>query len=120
MKTLISTIALVACFGFVGSALAQDAMAPAADAMAPMAADAMAPMSAPVSGDMMSTMMTPNQMLEACLKNAGMLADAMAQDAGKKTCNDAMALAMGTPMAGDAMAPMGGDAMAADPAAKPM
>jgi hypothetical protein len=123
MKTLISTLALVACFGFVGSALAQDAMAPAADAMAPMAADAMAPMAAdamaPMSGDMMSTMMTPNQMLEACLKNAGMLADAMAQDAGKKTCNDAIALAMGTPMAGDAMAPMGGDAMAADPAAKP-
>lgn len=115
MKTLISTLALVACFGFAGSALAQDAMAPAADAMAPMAADAMAPM----SGDMMNTMMTPNQMLEACLKNAGMLADAMAQDTGKKTCNDAIALAMGAPMGGDAMAPMGGDAMAADPAAKP-
>ena len=115
MKTLISTLALVAAFSFTGSAFAEDAMAPAADAMAPMAADAMAPM----SGDMMNTPMTPNQMLESCLKHAGMLADAMAQDAGKKTCNDAVALAVGTPMGGDAMAPMDTNGMAADPAAKP-
>jgi hypothetical protein len=104
MKTLIAAALCVA--GMMGTAFAEDAMAPAADAMAPM------------SGDMMNTMMTPNDMLAACLKNAGMLADAMAQDAGKKTCNDAMALAMGAPMmGGDAMAPMDTNGMAADPAA---
>jgi len=100
MKSFISTLALAATFGFGGVAFAEDAMAPAADAMAPM------------SGDMMSTMMTPNDMLAACLKNAGLLADAMAQDAGKKTCNDAMMLAMG-PMSADNMAPMATDSMAA-------
>ena len=106
MKTLISTLALAATFGFGGVAFAQDAMAPAADAMAPM------------SGDMMNTMMTPNDMLAACLKHAGMLADAMAQDAGKKTCNDAMMLAMAAPMGTDGMAaPMATDGMAADPGA---
>ena len=108
MKTLISTLALAAAFGFGGVAFAEDAMAPAADAM-----------STPMAGDMMNTMMTPNDMLASCLKHASMLADTMAQDAGKKTCNDAMALAMGTPMGGDAMAPMSTDGMAADPAAKP-
>ena len=111
MKTLISTLALAATFGFGGVAFAEDTMAPAADAMAPM------------SGDMMNTMMTPNDMLASCLKHAAMLADTMAQDSGKKTCNDAMALAMGTPMGGDAMAtdgmsaPMATDGMAADPGA---
>lgn len=112
MKMLIAAALCVA--GMTGIAFAEDAMAPAGDAMA-----------TPMSGDMMNTMMTPNDMLASCLKHAAMLADAMAQDAGKKTCNDAMALAMGTPMGGDAMAPMGGDAMApmatdgmaADPAA---
>lgn len=73
---------------------------------------------APMSGDMANTMMTPNDMLASCLKHAGMLADTAAQDAGKKTCNDAFTLAMGgdamgsAPMSGDAMAPMSGDAMA--------
>jgi hypothetical protein len=115
MKTLIAAALCVA--GMMGAAYAEDAMAPAADAMAaPMATDAMStPMA---SGDMMNTMMSPADMLAACLKHAGMLADAMAQDAGKKTCNDAMALAMGTPMGGDAMSPMATDGMAADPATK--
>jgi hypothetical protein len=102
--------------GMMGPVLAEDAMSTpmSGDAMAPMSGDAMAPM----SGDMANTMMTPNDMLAACLKNAGMLNGTEAQDAGKKTCNDAMALAMGNmsaPMGGDAMAPMNG--MAADPGA---
>jgi hypothetical protein len=109
MKTFIAAALCVA--GMMGTAFAEDAMAPANDAMS-------APMATPMSGDMMNTMMTPNDMLASCLKHAGMLADAMAQDAGKKTCNDAMALAMGTPMGGDAMAPMATDGMSADPAAK--
>jgi len=104
MKTLIAAALCVA--GMSGAAFAEDAMAPAGDAMAaPMASDAMAPM----SGDMANTMMTPNQMLEACLKHAGMLDGMDAQEAGKKTCNDAMAMAMGT----DAMAPMSTDGMSA-------
>lgn len=102
MKTLIAAALCVA--GMTGAAFAEDAMA------TPMAGDAMA---TPMSGDMMNTMMTPNDVLAACLKHAGMLADAMAQDAGKKTCNDAMSLAMGTPMGGDAMAPMATDGMSA-------
>lgn len=102
MKTLIAAALCVA--GMTGAAFAEDAMS------TPMAGAAMA---APMSGDMMNTMMTPNDMLAACLKHAAMLADAMAQDAGKKTCNDAMSLAMGTPMGGDAMAPMATDGMSA-------
>ncbi len=107
MKTLIA--AALCAAGMVTPALAEDAMAPmAGDAMsAPMSSDAMA------TGDMANTMMTPNQMLEACLKHAGMLDGMAAQEAGKKTCNDAMALAMGTPMGGDAMAPASTDGMAA-------
>jgi hypothetical protein len=95
MKTLIAAALCVA--GMMGAALAEDAMAP-------------------MSGD---TMMSPNQMLEACLKNAGMLDGMDAQEAGKKTCNDAMALAMGdhsmmsSPMSDDAMAPMATDGMTA-------
>lgn len=103
MKTLIAAALCVA--GMTGAAFAEDAMS------TPMAGDAMAtPMA---SGDMMNTMMTPNDMLASCLEHAGMLADAMAQDAGKKTCTDAMSLAMGTPMGGDAMAPMATDGMSA-------
>jgi hypothetical protein len=108
MKTLIAAALCVA--GMSGAVFAEDAMS------TPMSGDAMA---TPMSGDMMNTMMTPNDMLASCLKHAAMLADTMAQDAGKKTCNDAMALAMGTPMmGGDAMAPMSTDGMSADPTAK--
>lgn len=104
MKTLIAAALCVA--GMTGAALAEDAMA------TPMATDAMAtPMA---SGDMMNTMMTPNDMLASCLKHAEMLSGMDAQEAGKKTCNDAVALAMGTPMiGGDAMAPMATDGMSA-------
>lgn len=113
MKTLVAAALCVA--GMMGTALAEDAMAPAGDAMS-------SPMSTPMSGDMMNTMMTPSDMLAACLKHAAMLSGMDAQEAGKKTCNDAMALAMGTPMSppmgGDAMAPMSTDGMSADPAAK--
>lgn len=100
MKTLIAAALCVA--GMMGTAFAEDAMAPANDAM-----------SIPMSGDMMNTMMTPNDMLASCLKHAAMLQGMDAQEAGKKTCNDAVALAMGTPMGGDAMAPMSTDGMAA-------
>lgn len=102
MKTLISTLALAASFGFGGVAFAEDAMAPAADAMAPMASDAMAP-------DAMSSM-TPDEMLAACLEKAGMETDAMKKDDATKACHDAHNMA---PMATDAMAPMTTDGMAA-------
>lgn len=108
MKTLISTLALVACLGFTGVALAQDAMAPATDAMAP---DAMAPM----ADDAMAAM-TPDEMLAACLEKAGMEMDAMKKDEAGKACHDAHNMA--DPMATDSMAaPMATDSMAADPAA---
>ncbi len=103
MKTLISTLALVACLGFTGAALAQDAMAPATDAMAP---DAMAPM----ADDAMAAM-TPEEMLTACLEKAGMEMDAMKKDEAGKACHDAHKMA--DPMATDAMAPMATDGMAA-------
>lgn len=103
MKTLIAAALCVA--GMTGAAFAEDAMA------TPMATDAMStPMAA---GDMMNTMMTPADMLASCLKHAGMLEGMDAQETGKKTCNDAVALAMGTPMGGDAMAPMATDGMSA-------
>ncbi len=108
MKTLISTLALVACLGFTGVALAQDAMAPATDAMA---SDAMAPM----ADDAMAAM-TPDEMLAACLEKAGMEMDAMKKDEAGKACHDAHNMA--DPMATDSMAaPMATDSMAADPAA---
>lgn len=109
MKTLISTLALAASLGFGGMSFAQDAMAPAADAMAPMASDAMAP-------DAMSAM-TPDEVLAACLEKAGMEMDSMKKDEATKACHDVHNMA---PMATDGMAaPMATDSMAADPAAKP-
>lgn len=98
MRMLIAAALCVA--GMMGPVLAEDAMAPMAD-------DAMAP------GAMADTMMSPNQMLEACLKNAGMLDGMAAQDAGRKTCHDAFALAMGeSAMMSSPMAPMPADGMA--------
>jgi hypothetical protein len=81
MKTVIYALAVAASLGLGGAALAEDKMA------APMA----------------DTMMTPAQMLETCQKNAGMAADAMKQDEGKKVCQEAYDMTMGT--MGDAMAP---------------
>ena len=116
MKTFISTLALAATFGFAGVAFAEDAMAPAADAMAPMASDAMAP-------DAMATM-TPDEMLTACLEKAGMEMDSMKKDDATKACHDTHNMApmatdgMAAPMATDSMAaPMATDSMAADPGA---
>ena len=116
MKTLISTLALTAALAFSGFATAEDAMAPAADAMAPMASDAMAP-------DAMSSM-TPDEVLAACLEKAGMEMDTMKKDDATKACHDAHNMApmatdgMAAPMATDGMAaPMATDGMAADPAA---
>jgi hypothetical protein len=92
MRTLIA--AALCAAGMMGTAFAEDAMAP-------------------MSGDMMNTMMTPADMLAACLRNADMLEGMDAQEAGRKTCNDAMSLAMSPPMGGDAMAPMATDGMSA-------
>lgn len=104
MKTLIAAALMLAVFA--GPALAEDAMAP-------MSTDAMAPMT---SSDMANTMMSPNNMLAACLKNAGLLDGMAAQEAGKTTCNEAFSLAMGDTamMSGGAMST---DGMAADPGA---
>lgn len=102
MKSMLSTFALVAALGFVGHAIAEDAMA------TPMATDAMA--TDAMAGD---AMMSPDEVLAACLEKAGMETDTMKMDEATKACHDTHNMA-GDAMAGDAMAT---DAMAAEPMA---
>lgn len=92
LSTLAPTLALLAALGFAGHVAAEDAMA------TPMAGDAM---------------MSPEDMLKACLDKAGMEADAMKKDEASKACHTAPMAAMG----GDAMSAAPGDAMSAAPMA---
>lgn len=94
MKSMLSTLALVAALGLAAPALAEDAMA------TPMATDAMA-----TDAMAADAMMSPDEMLAVCLEKAGMETDTMKMDEATKACHDTHN------MAGDAMA---GDAMAAD------
>lgn len=105
MKSILSAIALVAALGLAGGVAAQDAMSTPMQDNA-MSGGAMAP-------DAM--MMTPDQMLAACVEKAGAAADAMKQDEDKKMCQGAYDLLMGD----QAMTsePMANDAMAAEPMA---
>ena len=105
MTKLISSLLLATSLTFAGAAFAEDAMAPASgDAMAP-AADAMAPADA-----MAHDAMTPEEMLAACLADANAMTDMAAKDKAVAACNEHAA------MAGDAMKTdaMGGDAMGGD------